>query len=235
LPLPFPVVESRSNFQSAFKTLIMAINNSGITGNFTGTIGPITGFIRNGKNIIRSSSSAVKNQRTPLQLAQREKISICTRFVKAFSGTGFLNKSFPAYRHGGTGYNRAVSALMSRALTGVYPDIALSYAQVLISKGRLPGPQNAKAVKKANNTIQFTFADNSTTGIAAPDDTVILVAYAPTLQQAIFTVQGGFRKDKKAVLNVAALKGQAVETWIGFLSAEEKDASDSVWAGKVVV
>src|SRR6478736_9186625 len=122
----------------------MAINNSGVIGNFIGTIGPLTGFIRNGKNIIRTSSSAVKNQRTPLQLAQREKIDTCTRFIKAFSGTGFLNKTFPAYGHGGTGYNRAVSALMSRGLTGVYPDMQLNYQQVLISKGRLPGAQNAK-------------------------------------------------------------------------------------------
>jgi hypothetical protein len=40
------------------------------------------------------------------------------------------------------------------------------------------------------------------------------------------------RKDKKAALNVAALKGYALETWIGFLSKDEKDASDSVWAGR---
>jgi len=213
----------------------MARNNYSVLGALIGKVGPVTGFMRSGQNVIRTSTSTLKDPRTPLQLAQREKISICTRFIKAFSGTGFLNKTFPAYGHGGTGYNRAVSALMSRGLTGVYPDITLNYQQVLLSKGRLPGAQNAKAVKKANNTLQFTFTDNSTNGIAAPNDTVILVAYAPALQQAIFTVQGGFRKDKKVVLNVAALKGQAVETWIGFLSADEKDASDSVWAGRVVV
>jgi hypothetical protein len=111
----------------------------------------------------------------------------------------------------------------------------LSYQQLLISKGRPPGAQNAKVVKKANNTLQFSFDDNSTIGIAAPDDTAILVVYAPDLQQAVFTLNGGFRKDKKAILNVTALKGHSVETWIGFLSKDEKDASDSVWVGRVVV
>jgi hypothetical protein len=123
---------------------------------------------------------------------------------------------------------------MSRALTGIYPDMQLNYQQVLISKGRLPGAHNAKVVKKAD-TIQFSFADNSTNGIAAPDDTAILVAYAPDLQQVIFTLHGAFRKDKKAVLNVAALKDHAIETWIGFLSADKKDASDSVWTGRMVI
>jgi hypothetical protein len=82
---------------------------------------------------------------------------------------------------------------------------------------------------------RFSFADNSGDGIVAPDDTIILVAYAPDLQQAIFTLHGGFRKDKKAVLNVTALKGHAVETWIGFLSKDGEDAGDSVWVGRVVV
>ena len=211
----------------------MARNNSGVLGNFIGTIGPVTGFMRNGQNFLRSSTSSVKNKRTPLQRAQQEKISICTAFVKAFSGTGFLNKSFPAYGHTGSGYNRAIGALMSRALTGEYPDMALSYPQVLISKGSLPGAQSAKVVKKANNTLQFSFEDNSGVGIAAPDDTVILVAYAPDIQQAVFGLYNGFRKDKKAVLNVAPLKGHTVETWIGFLSADERDAGDSVWTGRI--
>ncbi|HEX5155065.1 MAG TPA: DUF6266 family protein [Parafilimonas sp.] len=213
----------------------MARNNTGVIGAFIGTIGPVTGFMRNGRNILRTSTSSIKDKRTPLQLEQRAKINTCTHFTKAFSGTGFLNKTFPAYGHTGTGYNRAVSALMSRAVTGVYPGMQLNYPQVLISKGRLPGPQNVKLAKKANNTLQFNFTDNSTDGIASPDDTVILVTYAPGLQQAVFGLHNGFRKDKKAVLNVAALKGYMVEAWIGFLSKDEADASDSVWAGRVMV
>jgi len=74
----------------------MARNNTGVIGNFIGTIGPVTGFIRNGQNILRTSTSSMKDKRTPLQLEQWEKINICTRFTRAFSGTGFLNKSFPA-------------------------------------------------------------------------------------------------------------------------------------------
>jgi hypothetical protein len=213
----------------------MAKNNSSILSMFVGTVGPVTGFIRNGKNILRTSTSAMKGRGSSLQLAQREKINVCLRFVKAFSGSGFLNKSFPAYGHGGTGYNRAVSALMSRALAGSYPDIELNYQEVLISKGRLPEAQGAKMVKKPNSTLQFTFMDNSAVGVASPDDTIILVAYAPDLQQAIFTLNAGLRKDKKVVLNVAALKGHAVETWIGYLSKDEQDASDSVYTGRVVV
>jgi hypothetical protein len=212
----------------------MAISNNGVLGAFIGTIGPVTGFMRNGKNVLRTSNSSIQNKRTPLQLAQRQKISICNSFTKAFSGTGFFNKSFPAYGHTGTGFNRVTSVLMSRVLTGVYPDMDLNYAQVMVSKGRLPGAQGSKASIK-NGIIHFSFIDNSTDGIASGDDTVILVAFAPDLQQALFTLYGGFRKDKKAVLNVPAFKGHVVETWIGFLSKDEKNASDSVYTGRLKV
>ena len=213
----------------------MASNNHGILGPLTGSIGPVTGYMRNGKNVLRSSTSVVKDKLTPARAAQREKMRVCNRFAKAFARTGFFTKTFPAYGQAGTGYNRATGALMSLAVSGVYPDMQLNYRQVLISKGRLPGAQSARALMKANGILQFSFADNSADGIASPVDTAILVAYAPDLKQAIFTLNGGFRKDKKAILNVAALKGHTIETWIGFLSEDEQDVSDSVYTGKLLV
>src|SRR5947199_4828922 len=99
----------------------MANNNYGVLGNFTGTIGPVTGYIRNGKNILRTSTSSVKDKHTPLQLQQREKIKLCSSFTKAFNGTGFFNKTFPAYGHAGTGHNRVTSALISLGINGTYP------------------------------------------------------------------------------------------------------------------
>jgi hypothetical protein len=39
----------------------------------------------------------------------------------------------------------------------------------------------------------------------------------------------------KAVLNISACKGHSVETWIGFLSKDEHDASDSVYTGRLKV
>ena len=68
----------------------MARNHNGVLGSFIGTIGPVTGFMRNGRNLLRSSTSSVINKGTPLQAAQQEKISVCAPFVKAFSGTGFF-------------------------------------------------------------------------------------------------------------------------------------------------
>jgi hypothetical protein len=213
----------------------MAKTNQGVLGAFTGTIGPVTGYVRQGQNILRTSTSNVSYKKTALRTAQLEKIKICNRFTRAFSGTGFLNKSFPAYGDTGNGYNRITSVLMNQALTGSYPSMHLSYPQILVSKGKLPAAEHAAAAPMTDGNLYFNFTDNSETGTASSTDKIILVAYAEALQQAVFSLNAGLRKNCEAVLQTAAFKGCAVETWIGFLSEDENNARDSGYTGSCTI
>jgi hypothetical protein len=120
-----------------------------------GKIGPVTGYRRNGVNIIRSSAGRKDKLITPLRSFQRQKINVCYDFTRAFSSRGFFAKSFPCYGDTGTGYNRATSAVMNLAITGFYPDVALDYPQVLISKGPLPGAEDAAALLVQPDTIHL--------------------------------------------------------------------------------
>ncbi|MBV9963344.1 MAG: hypothetical protein JO072_13955 [Parafilimonas sp.] len=211
----------------------MARTSEGILGAFVGTIGPVTGYVRNGQNILRSSASNVKYKPTALRSAQLEKLKVCNRFTKTFSGTGFFNKSFPAYGNTGNGYNRATSVLMNQALIGDYPHIHLSYQHVMISKGKLPSALHAAAVPMKNKSIYFNFSDNSSTGTASASDVVILVAHSEALQQTIFSLNAGFRKNCEAILEASIFKNQLVETWMGFLSSDGTHASNSVYTGRI--
>lgn len=214
-------------------SLIMAKINQGILGPVNGPIGPITTYNRKGQTIARTRRSRGKHKRTPKRTNQQEKLKICNRFTKLFSGTGFFDKAFSAYGKTNYGYNRVTSALMNQAVVGTYPDLQLSYPKVLISQGMLPGAENAAAVADENGNIHFSFKDNSDTGTASGVDTVIAVAYCEALKQKVFSLNAGLRKDGEAVLNASEFKGYEVETWIGFLSNDEMNASDSVWTGRV--
>jgi hypothetical protein len=210
----------------------MATINEGILGSFRGSIGPVTGYIRNGQNILRSSTSHVKYKRTALRSAQLEKIKLCNNFTTAFSRRGFFNKTFPAYGAKGTGHNRCTSAILNRAIVNIGGVLQLSYANILVAKGMLPQAEGAHSELIATDILQFTFTNNSSTGTAAADDAVVLVAYCTGLQQAVFALNAGRRAEGIAALNVAAFKGYTVETWIAFLSSDEKNASDSVYTGQ---
>ena len=213
----------------------MAKIPAGILGAFLGKAGPVSGHMWNGQNIIRTSSRRKDNNRTSKRKAQQQKIKICNDFTTAFTGTGFFNKSFPAYGNPGSGYNRATGALMNQAIAGTDPDIRISYPHVLISRGPLPAAENASAALNADGNLLFTWTDNSDMGTAKKNDTVILLAFFPALKQIIYSLDAATRKDCQALLITNIMAGYAAETWMGFLSTDEKDAANSVYTGRFVL
>ena len=212
----------------------MAILAQGILGHVVGKTGPVVSYIRFGQNITRSRSNSEKTRiETPKRKTQREKIRVCNEFTKAFSGTGFFNKSFPAYDHTGSGYNMATSAIMNRAIIS-NPGIILSYPKVLISQGPIPSVDEASTMVNDEGNIVFSWTDNTGTGTAKGNDTAIMVAYFPETKKVIYKFSNATRKDGEAVLETD-LKSSTAETWIGFLSTDEKNAADSVYAGSVIL
>ena len=212
----------------------MAKIPEGILGKFIGKAGPVSGHMWNGQNILRTGSRSGSTRATPARIAQQQKIKLCNNFTKAFTGTGFFNKSFPAYGDGGTGYNRATSVLMSKAIIGTYPGTYLSYPNIFISQGPLPGAENALAVLQPDGNILFSWVNNCTTGIAQPDDKVILVAYFPGERNMIYSLNAGIRSQCEALLVKNDQKVYPAETWIGFISDDEKNAANSVYTGQVI-
>jgi len=210
----------------------MAKIPDGVLGALIGKIGPVSGYSRNGENILRTAHSRGIIKATPARTAQWEKIKVCNEFTKAFAGTGFFNKTFPAHG-GGTGYNRATSAIMNLAVTGNIPYTALNYSEVLISKGILPPAGTAAASATTESNIYFEWNDNSGNGTAKPNDKAILVAYFIGIKEAIFSIGEATRRQGHSFLRSESMKGLAAETWIGFLSDDEKYASNSVYTGRV--
>ena len=206
---------------------------NGINGGFTGTVGTVTGYVRNGGNFMRSRTRRKDTVKSEKRLVQQQKIKVCNEFTKPFSGSGFFNTSFPANGATSTGYNRATSAIMNRAIVKE-PEVSLQYPLILISMGMLPGAVYASALANDDGNIIFSWADNTGVGTAKENDRVLLVAYFPESKEAVYTISDAIRKDGNAVLQMDLKKG-AAETWIGFVSADETLAADSVYTGRIVL
>jgi len=189
--------------------------------------------MRMGTNFIRSKRRKSTKPVTPARLAQQQKIKVCHEFTRCFTGSGFFDRTFPQKINTATGYNKATSALMRKAITGVYPDISLSWPDVQISGGGMPSVPNAAATGGGDN-ILFTWDDNAGTGTARSSDIAVLVAYFPAVKQAVFEINSRRRGDGIAKLKTHGYTGE-VHTWIGFISEDGKDAADSVYAGWLTV
>jgi hypothetical protein len=181
---------------------------NGINGGFTGKVGTVTGYIRNGGNFMRSRRRRKDNVKSEKRLVQQQKIKICNEFTKPFSGSGFFNTSFPANGATSTGYNRATSAIMNRAIVKE-PEVSLQYPLVLISMGMLPGAVYASALANDDGDIVFSWVDNTGTGTAKEEDKVLMVAYFPETKTAMYEISAATRKDCKVVLTMKSMKGLA--------------------------
>ena len=204
-----------------------------ILGILPGKLVPVKGYWRIGENIFRSASKSWNEKIIPKKSAQRDKMKICNDFIRAFPDTGFFNKTFPSYGETGTGYNRAANTIMNLAISGSFPNTGIFYPNVLISKGLLPGAENAAASDDEEGNILFSWMDNTGNGTAKANDKVILIAYFPAVKQVIYSIDAATRADCKALLETNTMQGYNAETWIGFVSPDEKDAANSRYTGTI--
>lgn len=122
---------------------------------------------------------------------------------------------------------------MNLAVAGNISNTMLNYSEVLISKGILPPAGTAAASATTEGNIYFEWNDNSGNGTAKPNDKAIVVAYFTGIKEAIFAIGEAKRQQGNAFLRCERMKGLTAETWIGFLSNDEKNASNSVYTGRV--
>ncbi|MDI1324325.1 MAG: DUF6266 family protein [Algoriphagus sp.] len=151
-----------------------------------GKVGNLVFYTLNGKTVVRSKPSRNhknKNNPSPLQLIQREKLTSINNFLKPikrvldFGYQEFLTQSKKgmhwAYSEINTkGYNHRREPKIDPAF-------------LLISKGSLLGPQNPHLTKNGNR-LEITWENNSTEGKAQPTDETFVVCYAPEEQKFVW-------------------------------------------------
>ena len=71
-------------------------------------------------------------------------------------------------------------------------------------------------------------------GYCKKNDRAILVAYLPETKEAVFAFSDAERKDGTAVLEMGSKNGM-VQTWLGFLSADESNAANSLYTGELMM
>jgi hypothetical protein len=207
--------------------------SKGILGGFSGKVGTVIGGTWKGIEYMRSKSGKRSGNATQLQMEQRAKFAITTKFVHSMGD--LLMVSFKKFAVQQTGINSAFAYVLANCITGVYPAYALDYTMALVSRGDLPNGTAPAAAAAGNGEIGFTWQDNTGTGKALGTDKAILVAYCPAQQKTIHSTGSAFRANGTGKLNVTEFAGETVETWVGFISANGRQVANSVHTGHVVV
>jgi hypothetical protein len=220
-------------FYNPLKQKIMGTIIKGILGGFSGKVGTVVGGSWKGTDYMRSKGRNRNLNPTEKQRSQQLKFALIMRFVQPMAA--LLDVSFRNFAIRMTGINNAFAYNITNAVTGTYPSFEIDYSLALVSRGDLPNALAPAVTTGAGSLVTFSWTDNSGVGKARNTDQAILVAYCPTVKQAIYTTAGGMRSDLTGELNLLPFIGLAVETYIGFISESGLSVATSIFTGEVTV
>jgi len=211
----------------------MAISKNGLTGGVSGKIGNVVGVNRNGSFYFRSMPVETKDPRTEKQVTQRSKFLVTQSFLRTFSPFLRMGFRFEAMGMKST-FNAAMSVNMPHVIKDENNGFVVDYPNVLVSKGLLRTSEITAA------TIAEGFLDVTWSSVTVDntkrDDEVMMLAYNPEKDVAVYDLHAGKREHLEARLALPLnWEGDSVETYIAFMSADVKQVSDSLYAGRHLV
>ncbi len=207
----------------------MAKLSQGINGPFSGKVGAVVGYTWKGIPVMRGRPSARTKPFTPRELNQQAKFRIMNRFLRP--ANSLLNVTFAHLAVRMSAFNKAFSYNIKNAITGAAPNLAIDYTMALISRGDLPNADSPTVTSLSAGLLQFTWTDNSGKGNAKATDKAFVAVYSEELGNWDYRLDIATRSQGICEMIMMIFPGKSVQTFIGFISADGKDASDSLYTG----
>lgn len=210
----------------------MGTIKKGIIGGFAGKVGPVIGSSWKGIPYMKTRPDKVANPRTLGQMNHRGKLVRTIRFLsslKVFLRAGYCELAIRM-----TEFNAAMSWNYHHAVTGSYPEFTIDYPKVLVSRGTLAGALNPQ-VKAEEGLIRFTWQNNADNMQVMDTDRVLLLAYHPARQKAVYLIDGNARDSGFQELPIPShFIGEELHCYLAFRNMEKTSASNSQWLGSIV-
>jgi hypothetical protein len=210
----------------------MARLKDGLLGGITGAIGNLEGYMFRGQLIYRSRRIKSTKPPTEKQLACRQKMRIVKKFTGVF--TDFLKTGFAYAAIGKTcsAIDAAVGWQIKNAITGEYPNFTIDYPMVKVAVGPINIQGTHATATIEDDKLTFTWTPDY--GYPHANDRVMLLAYSPVLNEAVYNLLG-----KKRITGTDQLilpvntwgKDVVVETYLAFIAENGMSCSDSIYTG----
>jgi len=211
----------------------MGTIKKGILGGFSGKVGTVVGGSWKGIAYMRSIPARVRNPRTWAQVSHRKKFALAVRLVQPLSGFLRTGWKLNAYRQ--SPYNAAMAYTFSNAISGEYPDYEINPAKVLVSHGALTPPTNT-FVSYNNGKVELQWEDNSGAGSAKETDKALIAIVNLDKAESLYDTEGALRPDCSQSIPVPSeWSGDEVHAYLGFISENGKEISNSVYVGPVAI
>ena len=207
----------------------MAKQIAGILGGYNGRIGPVVGYMWNGKYCVRVHQPRVKNPRTAAQMEHRRMFKQEVQLAAKMRWAVGTTLRDAARATGMTAFNLFVK--MNQHAFGMEDEqLTVDYSSLILSAGEI-APVTPRSMEWTSHNVLDVRYDR---GTGNSFDHVYLYAYIPDLEQGFLTTPA-YRRDKRIAL---ALPDRfASHTAHVYLMVKSADGrwSDSVYAGEIAL
>lgn len=212
----------------------MARLEKGLFGAFTGKIGNVEGYLRKGVPVIRLKKRKTNIPPSLKQLAVRQKMKVVNVFIGSMTRYVAAGFDLAAANETYTANNAAKSYQLLNAVQGQYPDFEIDYSKARLTEGDLPVADDPQVQPLANGLL-FTWAFDANEGFYYQRQQVMLLVYAPVINQSFYTLSGARRTTGAETMELPGdFKAHTLECYISFVADDRKAISNSVYAGQVV-
>jgi len=206
----------------------------GILGPFSGLVGAIVGVNWKGGFFLRSRPVKTNKPPTEPQLIQRKRFTMISRFLSPV--TELLDIGFQAHQQERSTFNAAFTANKD-AITGVYPLLVIDLPKVIIAKGKLlQPPASFEMTTLGAAAVEFSWSNNAPAQTTGGTDRLVLMAYAPDLEEYVTVINAAARSAGRFELSVPVhWSARIIHVWVFFVSVNGKINSNSLYVGAVTV
>jgi hypothetical protein len=163
---------------------------------------------------------------------QRSKFALSLKFIQPM--TGLIRTGWKLYAHRQSPFNAAMSYTIDNAVMGAYPNYSIDPGKVMISRGALTPALNATAAENGN--LVFSWVDNSGVNAAKATDKTLIAIINLAKGEAVTDNAGAERATgSQAVVIPADWSGDDVHVYLGFISEDGKEVSNSVYVGSISI
>lgn len=212
----------------------MGTIKKGILGGFSGTVGTVVGANWRGMDVIRSRPKSSGRNPTPAQLMQQEKFALAIKFQNSLRS--MQSRLYGENAGVKSRVNLAASYLLREVVAEINGQAVLVMEKVIVTKGTVTGFQNITVTSAADQTLNFSWDDNSSQMMAKATDIFCTAVFEE--ESAEFAIHEG-PEQRDAGTAAAVLPelwaGKTVHVYAFFQNAEQDSACNSVYLGTVVV
>ena len=207
----------------------MAKQMAGILGGYSGKVGPVVGYVWNGKPCVRACPQWVKNPRTAAQMEHRKMFKQEVQLAAKMSWAVGTTLRDEARANGMTAYNLFVK-LNQHAFGMEDERLTVDYSSLILSVGNVATVSLKSMEWTSDNVLDVRYER----GTGNSFDHVYLYAYIPDLEQG-FLAAPAYRRDKRVAL--ALPDYYAGHTAHVYLMVQTADGrwSNSVYAGEIAL